>query len=354
MGNVRPMTRNDIPQFVKLYRRVSTLGAKGSDEELAAYFRKVYFDHPWYDERFPSLVYEETGAGIIGSLGATPRPMTHRGRPIQSVISTNFLVDPDYRNSLAGISLLKTYFSGSQDLAICDGNEKSRALWEALGGSVSLSQSLGWTFPLRPFAYLLRQLHLPQAVAAVPDWLAGRMPRSPFRQEKTGLVSEKLSAATFFECIETCTSQYTLKPVYDEGTSGWMLNHLERKSRTGTLHGNLLRDDSGKIRGMFLWYLNRQKVARLMQLVSRHGDVADVFAHLLHAAWAAGATTLSGRLEPELTPCLEGTYGLLRGRAAWLLIRAADPDLLQAIQSGNAMLTLLESEWWVNYAEDSE
>jgi len=354
VAKIRELTRDDIPQFVQLYRRVSSAGTTATDEKLVDYFRKIYFDHPWFDERFPSWVYEEPGAGIVGFLGVTHRPMTFRGRLIHAVISTNFMVDPEFRTSLAGISLMKAYFSGSQDLSLCEGNDKSRALWQALGGSISLSHSLRWTIPLRPVGYLFRHLGLPRAAAALPDAIATRLPRSSFRRTAPELNAEKLLASTFVECLETYANQHVLRPLYDEQTSGWMLRHLERKNSVGTLHGTVLRDDAGKICGMHLWYSNRRGTARLVHLVARDEALPAVLTHLLHAAWTSGAVALSGKLEPELISWISGNHGLLGGGRNWMLIHGPDPAIIGAIQSGNARITWLESEWWVNYAEDDE
>src|SRR5262249_52807778 len=120
MNPVRPFTKNDIPQVVKLFQKVFFNNGQRapSSSKLDAYFEEMFFHNPWTEERakeeIPSLVYE-TGAGaIIGFIGIIPRRMLLHGRPIRAATSMHFMVDPDSRSTLAGVQLLKTFFSGPQ------------------------------------------------------------------------------------------------------------------------------------------------------------------------------------------------------------------------------------------------
>ena len=114
------------------------------------YFSEVFLNSPDDPESLRSLVYCE-GQRVTGFLGTVTRPMLWKGDRIRARISTQFIVDPASRG-LAGLELLRAFFSGPQDLSIADeSNRHSRTIWEALGGVTSLVHSMQWLCPLRPF-----------------------------------------------------------------------------------------------------------------------------------------------------------------------------------------------------------
>src|SRR5581483_7581848 len=92
-----------------------------------------------------SLVFEENSGEITGFLGVVPRPMSFNGRPVRAAISSQFIVAPARRSTLAAVKLLQAFVSGPQDLSIADeANDASRKLLGSLGGSTALLYSLYW------------------------------------------------------------------------------------------------------------------------------------------------------------------------------------------------------------------
>src|SRR5262245_40265196 len=181
MNSVRPFTKNDIPQVVKLFQKVFFNNGQTapSSSKLDAYFEEMFFHTPWTErwiergterggekgteegaeEELPSLVYETGDGAIIGFIGIIPRRMLLHGRPIRAAASMHFMVEPGSRSTLAGIRLLKTFFSGPQDLSLTDsGGAVGRKIWEGLGGDTALAYSINWTRLLRPSRYVLNIL----------------------------------------------------------------------------------------------------------------------------------------------------------------------------------------------------
>src|SRR4029450_13459420 len=89
MNPVRPFTRNDIPQVVKLFQTVFFNNGQTapSSSKLDAYFEEMFFHTPWTEkgaekgteewaeEEIPTLVYEAGDGDIIGFIGIIPRRM---------------------------------------------------------------------------------------------------------------------------------------------------------------------------------------------------------------------------------------------------------------------------------------
>src|SRR5438093_7865384 len=159
MGQVRPFVEKDIPQVADLHRRVFPTGDHLScrmERSYTSYFREIFLNNPWYDEDLPSLVYQDSDGAIVGFLGVMPRWMSVRGRPIQAAISSQFIVEPDRRSTLAAVQLTKAFLSGPQDLSIADeANDSSRRLWHRAGGVTARLYSLYWRRLLRACQFFL-------------------------------------------------------------------------------------------------------------------------------------------------------------------------------------------------------
>src|SRR5215813_2491706 len=172
MNSVRPFTKNDIPQVVSLFQKVFFKNGQTapSPSKLDAYFEEMFFHTPWTErvtekgtekgaekgtegrdeEEISSLVYETGDGAIIGFIGIIPRRMLLHGRPIRAATSMHFMVEPGSRSTLAGVQLLKTFFSGPQDLSLTDSaGAVGRKIWEGLGGATALAYSINWTRYLR-------------------------------------------------------------------------------------------------------------------------------------------------------------------------------------------------------------
>src|SRR5262249_12309872 len=173
MNSVRSFTKNDIPQVVKLFQKVFFNNGQTapSSSKLDAYFEEMFFHTPWTEkgtergaeegtnggdkEEIPSLVCETGGGAIIGFIGIIPRRMLLHGRPIRAATSMHFMVEPGSRSTLAGVQLLKTFFSGPQDLSLTDSaGAVGSKIWEGLGGATALAYSINWTRLLRPSRYV--------------------------------------------------------------------------------------------------------------------------------------------------------------------------------------------------------
>jgi len=86
-------------------------------------------------------------------------------------------------------------------------------------------------------------------------------------------------------------------------------------------------------------------VAEVLQLVARKDARAPVFDALLWDAWSTGATMVAGRLEPSMVREMSARHCYFRQADYWTLAHTKDSEILDAILSGNALLSRLEGEW---------
>src|SRR5262245_20218759 len=155
--HIRPFAKDDIPPVADLYQRVylpAYSGARGALlASLERYFEQLFFAGPWQDESISPLVCTDAQGRLAGFVGVTPRRMIFKAQPILLANSFHFMADPNSQ-ALAGVQLVKALFSGPQDLTFTDhGGDLGRRVWERMGGSTALLQSLNWLRVLRPASY---------------------------------------------------------------------------------------------------------------------------------------------------------------------------------------------------------
>jgi len=356
---VRPLAKDDIPQVADLYWTVLTEHKGVTPPFVRSFLEELYFTNPWLDRSLPSLVYDEKGK-IAGFLGVVPRKMLLRGEPVRIAFGGNFVVHPDFRNTLAGLHLLRTYMSAGQDLSQTDSaNDISRALLERLGFTTILPLSVHWLRLLRPAHCLTRAVSLlarstlftalefaAKPFCSAADALATRLSFSPFRQTESKLHAAALDVETLLSCLAEFRSGYSLWPEYDERSLTWLLSFMERMKGYGdTLRRSVLRDDTGKIVGWYIYYGTPGGFGEVAQVGGARGHFKGILDHLFHDAWSHGAIGLHGIVDRRLMDVFSDQNCFFTCRGGWTLAHSHKPELLALLNSGDAFLSRLDGEW---------
>lgn len=358
MGYVRALCQDDVPKVANLFMKVFKHRNTPAPISLIFYFNEIFFKNPWYDESLPSLVYEANNGGIVGFLGVIPRRMSLNGRSIQVAVGNHFMVDPQYRSTLAGLQLLKKLFSGPQNLSMTDGaNDFARRVWEGCGGVTSLLYSIQWRRPLRPSRYVISLLRkekrlpnifefLSRPMSCVLDVISANARRSPFQQLASQFSEEELTEVTLRDCLSEFSGKQLLLPDYDDRSLKWLFTMLSEKKTHGTLRKVLIRNTRQERVGWYLYYVNPGCKGEVIQIGTRGDLVREVLAHLFYDAWRHGAIALHGRMDPKLIQHLSDYYCIFKRSGPWMLVHSNEPEVLQTILRGDAFLTRLEGEWW--------
>lgn len=357
VGHVRPFRPDDLPDVVGLRRRLVPFSERPSPAELADYCERLFCRHPWPDAELQSLVYEDPRGEVAGFLGVLPRRMTFRNEPIRVAVGTQLLVSPESRGLVAR-RLVRAFVSGPQDLSVSDlGNEAARRLWQGIGGMVSTTHSVTWEKALRPCQVAVLRLGsgaLQRGVAAAArpfvmlgDALAAAWPGGngrPMGGDTVPLDSTSLAAMA-----DEILRPFALRPDYADGSLSWLLAHAAEKHQFGELAGGLVRQPDGAVAGWFLHYVAPGETSQVLQLASRPATRALVLAHLFDDARRRGAIAVAGRLEPAWLPELAAERCELRRDGAWVLYHSPRPEILDAIERGDAFLSRLDGEWWLSF-----
>jgi hypothetical protein len=323
---------------------------------LEDYFNKIFFHNPWYDDALPSLIYQNGDGKIIGFLGVVPRRMLFREAPISVAISFHFMVEPESRSSLAGVHLLKTFFSGPQDLSLTDGaGNVGRKVWEMVGGVSVPLYCQRWTRILRPSREALNLLSRKKLISSISgvihpfcdltdSTLAYLMPRY-FPQALPENIEEELNVRTFIEELPQLSKGMAIQPDYDIDSAEWVFNGAAQMKYYGNIQRVLVRNAKKEIIGWFMYYLNRGGAGAVVQAAARKGAVGEILDHLFGHARRNGVVALSGRIDPRFMRELSDKHCFFRSVGGMFLVHSRNDELLHAIQRGDAFLSHLEGEW---------
>lgn len=369
MKQIRAFVRDDIPQVADLHRRVFHIGEKSGRQEIsprlkqsyAEYFENVFLKNPWYDESMPSLVYQESSGKISGFLGVMPRRMTFNERPITVCFTSQFIVDPDCINRLAGLQLLKTQFAGPQDLTMTDeANDISRQIWVGLGGEIASLLSIQWMRLFRPGGYALalaEKAGLPTGLSwamkpfgSLIDTIAARSLPRFFNLPSPRISAEEMDNEALLGCLSEFSGGRALWPQYNLGSLAWLVERLGgEKKRLGVLRKSLFRGARGEITGWYLYHLNPGGVSNVVQLVARDKSFGDILDHLFHDAWQQGSISVTGKMDPRFMPEYSVRRCFFDCGKPWVLIQSRDTSILEAIRHGDALLSSLEGEMCMRF-----
>lgn len=362
METIRPLTKSDISSVAQLFQKVFRHTNAPAPASLVSYFEQIYLNNPWRDEAINSLVYERDG-NIDGFLGAIPFPMILNGKSIRAVIGGNYMINPEHPNPLAGVKILKTLFSGPQDVTYSDtATETARKIWEGLGSKTVQLYSMQWLRVLRPSQFALvmgtrnsilaplSQILKPALLAA--DTFFSVVPKSPFKMKASPLHGKELTVRDLLTAIQKFSSRFALKPDYNETTLTWLINEAKEKQEYGPLKSVALFNAQNVLQGWYLYYPNAGKMGHVLQLFAQRQSIDAVLTHLFTDAKNEGSLALSGQAEPKFIQEFSAHGCIFNHRNFSTVVHTGNNDFLNALNSGNAFFTRLEGEWWTRLQGD--
>jgi hypothetical protein len=137
-----------------------------------------------------------------------------------------------------------------------------------------------------------------------------------------------------------------LHVAYDEPFLSWLFSELAQVRERGSVVAQLVRSRRGTTLGWYVYFLKPGGVSHVIHVATSRRDADAVVDHLFRDAWLRGAVALRGRVEARLLESLGDrrcTFRYLGGS----LIHSRDPAIVEVVSAGDALLTRLDSEWWM-------
>jgi hypothetical protein len=365
MSEIRPLEPAEIAQVAHLYDLVMGAGDGAREDVLEAFFRRTLLESPWADPELPTLVYVDDGE-VLGVISSNVRRMRFDGAPIRMVCSANLIVHPRARPLAVGARLMKTLLSGPQELTITDGaTNEVRLMWERLGGTTIHVSCLSFVELFRPW-----QLARDTALAdggrrrvgqfVFPLTWALDKATGPFLSTKVspGAAEPEVKTLTpelMLEHLPTVTQSLRLVPDYDNVYLDWLFHELASVTDRGSLWAHGIRrgplwaelvTSGGEARGWYVCHLRSGGLCRVLQFATRTGEGEFVYDALASRAREEGAAALFGRAEPSVMEAIASHRTFLRSHTGRLLVHSRNDEVVRTIQSGDALLTRMDGEWW--------
>lgn len=349
---IRVCRRSDFEQIAELYRSTFTSSPASQSSKLQQYLEQVYLDNPWADEIAAPLVSEKSGR-IDGYLGVIPQKMQFRGEQIRMAVSSALMVAQDEagnRNPITGVSLLRRFLDGKQDLSLTDtANDVTCRIWTASGGSIAHPYCYTWLRPLKPlttcadllsrsgrFQFLLKPL------LGLCDTVLKRMP--PIKPKPVDCEVVEISTSELLTLQQRIRNRAIL-PCHDLTSMDWLVQMAEQSEDEGPLAKCAVRS-RGVDLGWFVYYRNRNAVGRVLQLVGFGNSYEAVLDCLLQDASQHGVAALWGRAEPGKNVALTKRRCVFRGMP-WVLVHSRERQIVDAFQQADALVTGFEGEHWM-------
>jgi hypothetical protein len=357
---IRPLQRDDVPAVASLYESISRSGSGVAPQGLAGYFERTLLDHPWADPEIPSLVYLDDQGRVQGFIGSHVRRLRLEDRPVRMACSGQLMSDPAVRNRAVGTLLLRRFFAGPQDLTMTDGaTEETRRIWRGLGGNVGHLGSITWVRlfnwaaagerALERFGMAAWRPLVRPALSAIQA-VANRVPKISLRVGAPPTRAEDLTPQAVLQHLPSVLQHRRLHPDYDEAFLAWLFHEMAEVRSRGELVKRLVRDREGRVLGWYVAYLQPRGLSQVMQLAAKERNAPTVLDHLFHDAQRAGVAVLTGQLEPVLFEALSQRWRrCFLHLSANFLVHARDPEVLNPILAGQAMLTRMDGERWMGH-----
>lgn len=359
MAEVRACCPDDLDGVARLFVKAFKKGPEQSVAAIEAYFRQLYFENPWYDPDLPPLVVERDSTAV-GFMGVTPFPVRIDGQPVRLAVGGNLMVDPDDRDPMIAMRLLRRYFAGPQDVSFTDTASTTAArLWATQGGAVARFHSMRWLVPLHPGALGLAVLRRRPVVAplvwlgrliALPiDALARRRLHSASR----GLTVQHVEAERVRVFSDTVGERGYVHVNTDVAGWTWLVDMCRAKTQFGSLRLLAFVDQNGRDVGVAIYYPNRRGLGQVVLLLARDGRHEAVLDALCREAAGEGSAALVGQADPRLMVALGDRASLYVQRNEFVTVQSRDQALASRIASGEVTLNRLIGEWWTRMQGDT-
>lgn len=366
MSSVRSFEAGDVDAVADLFQRLLRKSRQPATNDLKTYLRTLFLDVADRDAGLHSRVHVRADGRVSGFLGVLPVQMEFEGRRLQAANCGTFACDDRDNDPFAGARLLRDVLSGPQDLSFSEtSNDISTDMWRTMRATVLGAYSLEWLRVLKPAAFALEAAagRVPAArllapvARAVDAFICRRGEKqvwshyAPLAGKADAFVAAPADDREFAALCTELVTQFPLRPAWDRPVLETMLRHAERKTLHGERVQHVVRAQSGKPIGLYLYYGNAGGIGRTVQIMAQPRQESIVIDCLIRNAYERGLVAIRGRTQPNLLQAMIGKKCAFVHTSS-TLVHSRNPDLLKAMTSGQLFLNGLAGEGWTRLIGD--
>ena len=361
---IRALERGDVTTVANLLVSAFQHTDRPAGPSLVSYIEQLFLDRPDRAPEINSLVHVDATNRVTGFIGVLTQNMSFHGRKLRLAMCNSFSVEKNSKDMMAAAHLLRAFIQGPQDLSLSDRcNPSSLAMWRALRGPSLPYYSLDWQRVLQPAGYLAAQAAARTGYARPLLPIASGVDRLIARAGKDGqwaLTSPKGAASltvedvdddVLLDIIPELVAEVPLHPVWTEAGLRHILRDAAHKSELGTLVRQVVRGKGGRLVGAYLYHTRPRGIAETLHVLPARDQAPVVIDCLLQDAKSRGAVAVRGRAQPVLLEPLMDRHATFSSPMR-CLAAARDPEVLAALNNGEAVVTGLVGEYWTRLNGD--
>jgi hypothetical protein len=152
--------------------------------------------------------------------------------------------------------------------------------------------------------------------------------------------------------IPELAASYAVRPAWEPATLRWILAHVARKERHGTIVRRVVHGKDGRPLGCYIYYGRRGGVAWVLQVLAHPDGIEPVLDNLFANAFAQGCVAVRGRTQTRLLDALQRRQCVFF-RHNSTVVHSANAELVAAIRGGDALVTGLSGDAWTRLIGDT-
>lgn len=356
---VRAMELQDIPAVRVLFRQVFRPGSTSCHESFDRYFQRLFFENPYYDPAFGSIVHENEDGEVDSAVSILPVPYTVDGRSIMGRMTCAFMGKPGGApRGPAELTLALRPTEGTVEFSDSVAPVSLRHI-EAVGGLSLNTHALGWTriFRLGSYAANLVAQRYPivggRAAVPVGKLLNPLIPLAPVKgPAKSHATVKELARDEAASLVPELLQGYAVHPTWTRQDLNWVLQMAAENQAAGTLRLFAVADHTGARKGFFCYYSRTNGVAEVLNVIAKCGSEGPAVDAMLFHLQEEGHVAAQGRVEPRHLAALSRQPGVFFRHRANVCVATTRVEVLSAVQRNDMFIGGLAGEGWSRLSTD--
>lgn len=360
MSDIRPLDLQDVPHVASMFMRVLRKESAPPSSGLVDYLSRIFLEPPGHDPEIVSQVHVRDDGSVSGFIGVIPLALTLEDRPLRAAIASTYMVEDHENDPFAGARLLRRFLAGPQDISLTEtANDISTTMWRKMRGTVLSDYSLEWLRVIRPAAFMIeaaaratRIARLASPLARPFDALIRRSPdEAAWSHLSPAVHGNRLLPGADIDDDEAAwllrhfSSDFPMRPAWKEEDLAAMVAHSHSKPNYGSMVRRKVSSRSGSPVGMFLYYGDKARIGRTIQILAAPGHEGAVIDAMLADADQRGLAALRGRTQPALLNAMLGRrFSFVHSASS--IVHARDASLVTPFRSGQAFFNGFAGESW--------
>lgn len=361
MSEIRALQPADMPKITQLFQKIFRSASQPPPQKLFSYLQHLYVGFAGEAAPASKVLLDDQG-NITGFMGAHCFDYQCNGKTLKAAMAGMLMVDQHEQNPLGGARLMRSLLDDGYDLVFTEtASEITAAMWKKLNAIQLTNYSLDWLRIIRPLSFAIDTasgklgiLNILRPIAEIIDQRKrSKMPGQSLRWSATpqnwpaaeSLLCTEISQTEFSDLYHSFIETYPGHPQWNEQQFQCRLQDALQKPDFGRAHLIKVTTKTGKPVGLFFLHMQKNRVARVLELFAHPKATSQVVDTLLHYAATQGAIAIRGRTQPQMMEAMLGKR-IAFTHLASTMVWAKDKSALEPFIQGQAVFNGLTGEHW--------